>query len=455
MDNHAVIVTDMSFGDAGKGTTVDYLVRQAASAMVVRHNGGPQAAHNVVTPDGRHHTFSQFGSGSFVPGVRTHLSRHMLINPLNMFREADHLLNLGLADIWQRTSADPDALVITPWQRSANRLRELARGTQRHGSVGEGVGETVSDSLTDANSVIRVRDLAMPGLRAKLLCLRAGKQAQLAHGGITPQSVRADEEWQKFSDPTLVDMLMEAYQDWIDLVSVRDEAAWAEQALQHELLVFEGAQGVLLDEHYGFHPYTTWSTTTHANALGILERIGFAGSVNRLGVLRGYTTRHGAGPFVTEDATLGQRIPDYHNGTNPWQQQFRIGYFDLLAHRYALDVSGGADGLVLTGLDRLAEHGKLQFCTAYQLAGQWPDAHAFFDFNADGTVSRIKPPQTSDLVRQARLTDMLLSCTPVYKEVDNLDTLMSSIATLLGYPITLTSWGPTAAHKWPFTLCPA
>jgi adenylosuccinate synthase len=132
MERQAVIVTDLGYGDAGKETMVDYLVRQGPedeSAVVVRYNGGPQAAHNVVTADGRRHTFAQFGSGSFVPGAQTHLSRFMLINPLNMEPEAEHLQRLGVTDVWERLSVDEDAIVITPWQVAANQLRELARGS--------------------------------------------------------------------------------------------------------------------------------------------------------------------------------------------------------------------------------------------------------------------------------------------------------------------------------------
>jgi adenylosuccinate synthase len=91
----AFIVVDLGFGDAGKGTVVDWLSRRFPDAIVVRFNGGPQAAHNVVTPEGKHHTFSQFGSGMLVAGVSTHLSKHVLINPLNMWTEAQALAELG------------------------------------------------------------------------------------------------------------------------------------------------------------------------------------------------------------------------------------------------------------------------------------------------------------------------------------------------------------------------
>src|SRR5437763_522887 len=124
----AILIADLGYGDAGKGATVDYLARLTAAHTVVRYNGGAQAAHNVVAPDGRHHTFAQFGSATFLPGVRTHLSRFMVLHPLAMVREAEHLGVLGITDALGRTTIDGDALVISPYQQAANRLRELARG---------------------------------------------------------------------------------------------------------------------------------------------------------------------------------------------------------------------------------------------------------------------------------------------------------------------------------------
>src|SRR5690348_3101760 len=108
----AILVVDLAFGDCGKGTIVDYLVRRDEAKLVVRFNGGPQAGHNVVTSDGRHHTFSQFGSGTFVPGVRTLLSRFVLIEPYAMLNEASHLAELAVTDALDRLMIDARCPVI-------------------------------------------------------------------------------------------------------------------------------------------------------------------------------------------------------------------------------------------------------------------------------------------------------------------------------------------------------
>ncbi|HET8846443.1 MAG TPA: adenylosuccinate synthetase, partial [Ktedonobacteraceae bacterium] len=156
----AIFITDLGFGDAGKGTITDFLARRFSAHTVVRYNGGPQAAHNVVCPDGRHHTFSQFSSGMFLPGTRTLLSRFMLINPLNMLKESRHLNAYGISDALQRVQIDRRALVITPFQRAMNRLREIARADSRHGSCGEGVGECMADSLQYGREMLFTGDLA-------------------------------------------------------------------------------------------------------------------------------------------------------------------------------------------------------------------------------------------------------------------------------------------------------
>lgn len=109
-------------------------------------------------------------------------------------------------------------------------------------------------------------------------------------------------------------------------------------------MVFEGAQGVLLDEHQGFHPYTTWSTTTFANAETLFAEAGAAHAALRLGGSACCArTRHGPGPLPTEDHAFTPALPEPHNGTGRWQGAFRLGHFDAIAHRYALAACGGAD----------------------------------------------------------------------------------------------------------------
>src|SRR5215472_7041725 len=299
-----VIVVDLGYGDAGKGTVVDWLCSRAGgepARTVVRFNGGAQAAHNVVLPDGRHHTFAQLGSGTFTAGVRTHLSRFVLVDPLALAAEAAHLEHVGVRDALDRLSVDRDALLTTPYHRAANQARERARGAGRHGSCGMGIGETASYALSEPDRAPRVGDCQSPGtLARKLAVLRD----------------RLTDELGPLGAPPVLDVC-DAYQAFADRVRLTGPEH-LDRLLRAGPVVFEGAQGVLLDEWHGFHPYTTWSTTTFANAQTLLAQADMTGI--RLGVIRCYLTRHGQGPLVTEDPTLD--LPERHNGTDEWQGPF-------------------------------------------------------------------------------------------------------------------------------------
>src|SRR5688572_14625628 len=180
-DRRAIILSGLGYGDEGKGTWTDFLARTEQVHTVVRFNGGAQAGHNVVTPDGRHHTFAQFGSATFVRGVSTHLSRFMLLNPLRLRREDAELRALGVSDALDRLTVDWRALVTTPFQVAANRLRELARGDARHGSCGMGIGETMEDWLAFGDRMLVAGDLAVVDtVRTRLLAIREIKRQQLA-----------------------------------------------------------------------------------------------------------------------------------------------------------------------------------------------------------------------------------------------------------------------------------
>jgi adenylosuccinate synthase len=415
--SEAWIVVDLGFGDQGKGTVTDFLVRDRGARTVVRYNGGAQAGHNVVTPDGRHHTFAQFGSGTFVPGVRTFLGAQVVVQPWAMVVEAEHLARAGVPDAFERTRVHEAARVVTPFHRAANRLRERARGEARHGSCGVGIGEAVRDSIECPDLVVRARDLFdRTVLRAKLRRVQEHRRAEFL--GAAPC-----EELGVLEDPDAADF-------WIErLAPFRASARLAGDAALRAWLaegpaVFEGAQGVLLDERHGFHPYTTWSDCTATHALAALA--GFDGPVVKLGVVRAYATRHGPGPFVTEDAALTARLPDPHNGRHPWQGEFRVGAFDAVATRYAIRACGGIDALAVTCLDRLDDW---RVATHYEM-----DGAVVRDLDADTPTGR------------------LFRARPVYRSATGIEDHVAAVAAETGVPVRLRSRGPTAADKaWALT----
>ena len=433
----AILTVDLGFGDAGKGSIVDYLTRQHDAHTVVRYNGGAQAGHRVVTPGaaGQAHVFAQFGSGTLA-GAATHLSRFMLLDPLAMMVEAQHLHELGVPDPFAHTTIDARALVITPFQRAINRLKELSRGAGRHGSCGMGIGETQADALAFGERVLRVGDLARPDvLHAKLQFLRAVNLAKApvspADRGASPQLAA---EWEMLTATDWADWLLPTYADFAATAQIVPGGHLHAILHQPGAVIFEGAQGVLLDEWRGFHPHTTWSTTTLANADQLLGEAAYAGRVTRLGITRAYATRHGAGPLVSGDDSLTRALPDVANGFGAWQRDFRSGWLDLVMLRYARDVVGPLDALAVTCLDRLAELPAIQVCDHYR--------------SGDAIIERLTPaPAPHDLDYQAALTQTLARCRPVLTPVTDGDALLALASAALGVPIGLVSFGPTAADK--------
>jgi adenylosuccinate synthase len=421
MRSRHTVVVDLGFGDAGKGTVVDHLCRRAAAggepvAAVVRFNGGAQAAHNVVTDDGRHHTFAQFGAGTLA-GVPTHLSRDMLVDPLALAAEAEHLAALGVSDPLGSLTVHRDALLTTPYHAAANRARETARGAGRHGSCGMGIGETAAYALAHPGEAPRARDCVDEAVLGDLLgLLRVRLEAELGPLPGPPVGACA--------------AVFATFARTVRLVDDDHVAA----LLRGGPVVFEGAQGVLLDEWHGFHPYTTWSTTTFANAEKLLRDAGVEpDDVWRLGVLRTHTTRHGPGPLVTEDAALTAALPDRHNGTGAWQGAFRVGHFDAVAHRYAIEVADGVDAVAVTHLDAPARH-PLGVCWAYE--------------TADEIVERLVPGQAGDLTAAAALTARLDGARPVLGPTPpRPEDWPAVVAEVCGAPVSVRSYGPRPRDK--------
>lgn len=432
---HQVFLTvDLGFGDAGKGSIVDFLTRSDEAHTVVRYNGGAQAGHRVVSGGiyPGEHVFAQFGSGTLA-GAATHLSRYMLVEPLAMIEEARHLEQLGI-DAFGQTTIDERSLVITPFQRAVNRLRELARGTGRHGSCGMGVGETMVDYLQYGERVLFMGDLARPQLlRSKLEFLRAANLAKMRD---LPASVLASEQGVEEQAPLVqddwYDWLVDAYGNFSHQARIVPGEHLSTILHRPGTVVFEGAQGVLLDEWNGFHPHTTWSTTTLENADRLLREAGYSGDVTRIGITRAYATRHGAGPLVTEDATLTRALPDVANRFGAWQQGFRAGWLDLVMLRYAIEVIGTLDMLAVTCLDRLTDIREPMVCRGYR-------------HNATPVERLVRSPVPRSLEYQEQLGHMLESSRPILESANA--TVMLDLLAGLGVPVGIVSMGPTAEDK--------
>lgn len=424
MIRRAVVVVDLGFGDAGKGRITDALVRKLGASLVVRFNGGAQAGHNVVTEDGRHHTFSQWGAGSFVPGVRTHLARQVIVHPGALFVEAQVLESKGVKAPLQRLSISPEARVITPFHQALNRLRELQRGEARHGSCGVGVGEVAAEGRL----ALRLGDLFdRTSARPRLAQIQAEKRAiALAWGPEMGREPSAASELAVLEDPSAADRWLDSTQRLFGEICLIDD----EEVALPSATVFEGAQGVLLDEWFGFHPYTTWSTCTFRGAQEFLEAQRFDGHCERLGVLRSYCVRHGPGPLPTEQPHLAPLLPEPHNTAGPWQGSFRRGWPDAVLGRYAARVCGGVDGLWLTHLDALARVPEWRLATSYHSMGEhW---------------SELPEAPTSDLAELTHRTELLQQVEPEYvllPQEQGPAAVAQALAESYGIPLYATSSG--------------
>jgi adenylosuccinate synthase len=435
IDARAVVVVDMGFGDAGKGLIVDYLVRELGARMVVRFNGGAQAGHNVVTPEGRHHTFSQFGAGTFVSGVGTHLARHVVVHPTALLVEARGLAELGVTDALSRLTVSEEAKVVTPFHQAAGRLRELVRD-ERHGSCGVGVGEVMRDARDHPDGTLRMRHLAdRVSLRRRLKAVQERVRAGVAElllqatGALDPAG---GQEVRVLEDPGVVDAWIEAVAPLLARISVAADAT-LRRALGRPL-IFEGAQGVLLDESHGFHPFTTWSCCTFGNADELLRELGGAPPVLRLGVVRTYAHRHGPGPLPTESPALTREITETHNVDGPWQGPFRAGWTDLVMSRYARDVSGDVDAIALTHIDEVRRQSRWRIATSYD----------------DGQVAEWPVSRPEDFATRAERTRALARVQPVYEELgehspdERARRIGAALSGALRAPILLASDGPCA-----------
>jgi adenylosuccinate synthase len=324
------LVLGLGFGDEGKGTLVDWLARRAESPpLVVRFNGGPQAQHHVVTDDGRVHCFAQLGSASFVEGSRTHLAHDMAVDPFALHAE------IAEFDAPVEVTIDPRCVVVTPWHAIVNRIRESIRGAGRHGTTGRGIREA---KLGDHR--LLVGDLTLDGLRAHRGNVMAEATALAPDHELIARG-HDDELFAAFADAALRPA----------------DAAFKRVAITTELpraesIIFESAQGALLDRDHGFWPHVTPSRITRKAAEVAARELGLADDLEVWGVLRAYYTRHGEGPFPTEDPLL--HLPELHNREDGPAGRFRVGWFDAELARKAFDFAGPIDKLAITCLDRIA-----------------------------------------------------------------------------------------------------
>lgn len=427
----AYIIAGLGFGDEGKGATTDWLTRFEEASLVVRYNGGPQNSHTVVLPDGKHHTFRQFGSGTLIPGVRTHLSEHVLISPVAMMIENSLLKGVGVKDAFNRLTIAADAVVITPYQRAANVLAEIVRGVNAYGSCGVGLGDARKDSIIYPDSILRakhLKDKAETMARLKFIEELHEPEIRVAHQLITGRKTAP------LDDPVVVEALewfdggpsrehlWDRYRDF-PLHTILPDEKWTLRDIlltTDHVVVFEGSQGVMLDEsNTEFFPHVTWTDTTFRNALDLIEAATVRRSpetmpkIVKIGCLRPYATRHGNGPLPREDASLTKHMQETtqrteHNKTNRFQGSLRYGFLDLVQVKKAIAYIGGVHYISMSCMDHLF------------------DAHGIHFYDADGHVQTV--PHACNVGMHTAFVDFM------QKEI--------------GAPITVLGYGPSYTSRF-------
>ncbi|MGE4043426.1 MAG: adenylosuccinate synthetase [Acetobacteraceae bacterium] len=324
-------VIGASFGDEGKGLVTDYLCGTQGAGIVVRFNGGAQAGHTVVTPEGKRHVFSHFGSGTLC-GVPTFLSQFFICNPILFFGELTRLQELGVNPV---VYAHPNCLISTFADMMINQQLENDRGDKRHGSCGVGVNETIMRSAVP-ELTITMSDL-WNGTRLE------GKLAEICG------------KYAEFRCGRKVDDAEAMIQAFIERCAVFAEAVHPLGIAQCPDPVFEGAQGLLLDEYNKqFFPHVTRSRTGMTNVRLLCAQAGIS-EIDTYYVSRTYLTRHGAGPLPGEDTSL--RFNDDTNVENPYQGAIRFAPLDVGGLRERCEEDAGSRNykLVLTHCDQLPE----------------------------------------------------------------------------------------------------
>lgn len=442
-----VSILGLGFGDCGKGLFTDYLCRHWDAHTVVRFNGGAQAGHNVVLPDGRSHTFSQFGAGTFVPGTATLLAYPVVVHPTALLVEQDYLRRAGVEDALARLLIDARCRVTTPFHQAAGRMREFDRGAQAHGSCGVGVGETVRHALQHPEQAITYADLAQPLIALeKLETIRRVLLAEFDR----PAATRAHDPWYQeelsvLRDADVAKRWLGQLENLLRRVPPAPRAAVAERLHRPGTVLFEGAQGVLLDEWRGFHPHTTWSSIAPASVEEVAADAGQTAKIHHFGTLRTYLTRHGAGPLPTHDARL-DHLAEPHNGSGGWQGRFRRGHPDALLLRYALAVTGPLDGLLVSHLDVFERERGMKWCVAYDV----------MEGGGRVTIGGLVPGMQGDLEHQARLARLLADARPRYAPCATAGAFqfLTELEALARLPVLFGSRGPTHATVTPLAAAP-
>lgn len=350
-----VVVVGSQWGDEGKGKIVDWLSERAD--IVARFQGGHNAGHTLVI-DGTVYKLSLLPSGIVREGKISVIGNGVVIDPWALLAEIETLHNQGVAISPDNLKIAENAVLILPVHQDLDAARESAASEgSKIGTTKRGIGPAYEDKV--GRRALRVRDLTdLDALPAKI-------EHFLQHHNALRRG---------FGQPDAdADALLQKLRDVADKITPYAEPVWRllhEARRQGKRILFEGAQGTLLDIDHGTYPFVT-SSNTVAGQAAIGSGIGPSALSHVLGITKAYTTRVGEGPFPTEqDNEIGQKLGErgHEFGTVTGRKR-RCGWFDAVLVKQAVQ-TGGIDGIALTKLDVLDGFDEIKICTGYMLDGE-------------------------------------------------------------------------------------
>jgi adenylosuccinate synthase len=353
----AIVLIGAQWGDEGKGKVTDLLGERVD--YVVRYQGGNNAGHTVITPDGQKYALHLLPSGVLTPGCVPVIGNGVVVDPKVLLTELDGLAERGVDATKLLISAD--AHLIMPHHRALDRVVERYLGSARIGTTGRGIGPAYGDKV--GRMGIRVQDLLDPGIFRKKLELVLREKNQILFKVYNRKAID-------------VDAVVEEYMGYAERLRpyIVDTRLVLGKAIEEgKTVLLEGAQATLLDVDHGTYPFVTSSNPTAGGAC-VGAGIPPTKISQVIGVIKAYTTRVGAGPFPTElfdenGAHLSKVGAEF--GTTTGRAR-RCGWFDAVVGRYAVRVNGITD-LVVTKLDVLSGLEKAPICVGYEIDGERVD----------------------------------------------------------------------------------
>lgn len=383
----AFIVLGAQWGDEGKGKMTDYLAEEAN--VVVRFQGGNNAGHTVVVGD-KEYKLHLIPSGILYDDKLNVIGNGVVVDPKALFDEIEYLEGVGVKVTPEKLIVSDRAQLIMPYHKTLDILKEKARGKNDIGTTGKGIGPCYTDKFERCG--IRVCDLMHEDVFAEKLQENIKMKNEYITKVLGGEALNYDEILKEYLE------FAKKLRPFVQDTSVR---VYNEIKADNTIL-FEGAQGMLLDIDYGTYPYVTSSNTT---AGGVASGVGIGPNMitNAVGITKAYTTRVGKGPFPTEllDETgdwIREKGHEYGVTTG---RSRRCGWLDLVIVKTAARVSG-LTSLAVTKIDTLAGLEKIEVCVGYK-------------FN--DTIIDYFPASLEDLAK----------CEPIYEEFDGWDDSVADV----------------------------